>query len=214
MLASLGWRAETWCRPVSVTDKAAERQVVTMRDDVRARLQEAALKLFRERGYDRTTAAEIAARAGVTERTFFRHFPDKREVLFDGEPRIRAALIASIADAPAELGPLETLFRAFRSFQPMLEDKRSYAKPRQEVISTTPALHERELAKVEALADALAAALKARGVADLRAVLAARTGMGAFVHATLAWLDDPEVELGGRIDLAFRELRALLAGGD
>lgn len=69
------------------------------------------------------------------------------------------------------------------------------------------------MAKTAALADALAAALKARGVADLRAVLAARTGMAAFVHATLSWLDDPEVGLGERLDPAFRELRALLAEG-
>lgn len=183
-------------------------------DDVRTRLQGAALELFRERGYDRTTAAEIAARAGVTERTFFRYFPDKREVLFDGEAMVQAALTASIADAPAGLGPLDTLFRAFRSFQPVLEDNWSYSKPRHEVISATPALHERELAKIAALADALAAALKARGVADLRAVLAARTGIAAFVHATLSWLDDPNVGLGERFDLAFREMKALLAESD
>ncbi|WP_428487638.1 TetR/AcrR family transcriptional regulator [Rhodopila sp.] len=160
-------------------------------DDVRTRLQGAALELSRERGYERTTAAEIVARAGVTERTFFRHFPDKREVLFDGEAMVRAALTASIADAPAGLGPLDTLFGAFRSFQPALEDNWSYAKPRHKVISATPALHEREPAKIAALTDALTAALKARGVADLRAVLAARTGMAAFVHATLSWLNDP-----------------------
>ena len=179
--------------------------------DVRTRLREAALELFREHGYDRTTAAGIAARAGVTERTFFRYFPDKREVLFDGEATVRAALTASIADAPAGLSLLDTLFRAFRSFQPMLEASWSYSKPRHDVISATPALHERELAKIAALTDALAAALKARGVADLRADLAARTGMAAFVHATLAWLDDPTMGIGERFDLAFHELNALLA---
>lgn len=181
---------------------------------MRVRLQDAALELFRECGYDRTTAAEIAARAGVTERTFFRYFPDKREVLFDGEAKVRGALTASIADAPDGLGPLDTLFRAFRSIQLALEDYRPFSKPRHEVISTTPALAERELAKMAALADALAAALKARGVADLRAVLAARTGMAAFVHATTSWLDDPELGLGERIDLASRELKALLAESD
>lgn len=179
--------------------------------DARARLQEAALQLFGERGYDRTTAAEIAARAGVTERTFFRHFSDKREVLFGGEAGLRAALIASIADAPAGLGPLDTLFRAFRSLQPMHEENRPYLRLRHEVISSTPALHERELAKVAALADALAAALKETGVADLRAVLAARTGMAVFVQGTLAWLDEPANELGECLDLAFREMKELLA---
>ena len=183
-------------------------------DAVRVRLQGAALELFGERGYDRTTAAEIAARAGVTERTFFRHFPDKREVLFDGEAKLRVALTAAIAVAPAGLGPLDTLFRAFRSLRPALEHYRPFSKPRHEVISTTPALQERELAKMAVLADALAAALQARGVADLQAVLAARSGMAAFVHATVSWLNDPEPGLGERLDLAYRALKALLSEMD
>ena len=179
---------------------------------LRVRLQRAALELFRERGYDRTTAAEIAARAGVTERTFFRQFPDKREVLFDGEAILRVALTAAIADAPDGLGPLDTLFRAFRSVLPLLEENRPYSKPRHDVISSTPELQERELAKMAALADALASALKERGVADLTAVLAAQTGMAAFVHATISWLDDPEPALAKRLDLASDELKALLTG--
>ncbi len=179
-------------------------------DDVRVRLQRTALALFRERGYDRTTAAEIAAQAGVTERTFFRHFPDKREVLFDGEATLRDLLTSSIAGAPDGLGPLDTLFRAFRSVRPVLEDNRPFSKPRHEVISGTPALRERELTKMAVLAEALAAALKARGVADLQAVLAARTGMAAFVQATISWLDDPVPGLGERLDLAHGALKALL----
>ena len=182
-------------------------------DDVRVRLQSAALELFRERGYERTTAAEIAARVGVTERTFFRHFPDKREVLFDGEAILRAALTSSIEDAPVGLGPLDMLLRAFRSVQPMLEGNRSYAKPRHELIAITPALHEREVAKMAVLADAIASALRARDVPDLRAALAAQAGMAAFAQSTFAWLDDPEVGLGERLDEAFHELRALLAEG-
>ena len=197
---------------MSVTDIEIKGGLVTRgEDDVRARLRGAALELFRDRGYDRTTAAEIAGRAGVTERTFFRHFPDKREVLFDGEATLRAALTAAVADAPDGLAPLDTLFRAFRAVRPMLEGNRPYAQPRYEVIAGTPALRERELAKTDALADALAAALQARGVAELRAVLAARTGMAAFVHATVAWLEDPAVGLGERLDLADRELHTLLA---
>lgn len=197
---------------LSVTDKMEGGLVAKDDDGLRVRLQRAALELFRERGYDQTTAAEIAARAGVTERTFFRQFPDKREVLFDGEATLRAALTAAIADAPEGLGPLDTLFRAFRSVLSLLEDNRPYSKPRHEVISSTPALHERELAKTAALANALVAALKARGVADLTAVLAAQTGMAAFVHATISWLDDPEPGLAERLDLAAVELKALLTG--
>ena len=184
--------------------------MATDEDGSRVRLQRAALELFRERGYDRTTAAEIAARAGVTERTFFRHFVDKREVLFDGEAILRTTLTSAIADAPAGLAPLDTLFRAFRLAVPLLEGNRPFSKPRHEIISTTPALHERELAKVAALTDALASALRARGVGDLKAVLAARIGMTAFAHATISWLDEPEPGLATRLDLASRELKALL----
>ena len=179
-------------------------------DDVRARLRRAALELFGERGYERTTAAEITARVGVTERTFFRHFPDKREVLFDGEATLRATLTTAIGDAPAVLGPLDTLFWAFRSIQALLEDNRPYSKPRHEVIAKTPALYERELAKTAALTDALGSALRARGVGDLQAALAARTGMTAFAYALVCWLNEPEPSLGERLDQAFVEMRALL----
>lgn len=178
--------------------------------DARGRLQRAAVELFRERGYDRTTAAEIAARAGVTERTFFRHFPDKREVLFDGQTVLVDALTASVAEAPEGLGPLAMLFRAFRSVTRLLEDNRPFSMPRQEVISATPALHERELAKLEALSDGLALALKAKGVSDLQAALAARAGMAAFAHATLSWLENEEPGLAERLELAEQALRALL----
>lgn len=188
--------------------------MVASEEDLRGRLQRTALELFRERGYDRTTAAEIAARAGVTERTFFRYFPDKREVLFDREAVLRTALTAALADAPDGLGPLDMLFRAFRSVLSLLEANRPFSKPRQEVIASTPALAERELAKLAALTDALARALKARGVEDLQAVLAAQTGMAAFAHATISWLDDPALDLGEHLDRAVHGLRTLLVKTD
>ena len=106
------------------------------------------------------------------------------------------------------------LLRAFRSVQPALEDNRPLSEPRHEVICVTPALHEREMAKMGALSDALAAALQARGVAEQRAILAARTGMAAFVHATVAWLDDPDPGVGEHLDLAWCELKALFAESD
>ena len=178
-------------------------------EDVRVRLRRAALKLFGDRGYDRVTAAEIAAAAGVTERTFFRHFPDKREVLFDGEDVLRAALTAAVADAPARLKPMAALVRAFRSAVPMLEANRPYSLPRRAVIDAAPALHERELAKAAALADALADALRARGVDDGQAVLAARTGLFAFGHAVTRWFDDPAADRGDHLDRALRNLKGL-----
>ena len=180
---------------------------------VRARLQQAALELFRERGYDGTTAAEIAARVGVTERTFFRYFPDKRETLFGGEAVLRPALTEAVAHAPDGSEPLDALFHAFRSVLPLLEANRSFAEPRQAVVSSTPALHERELAKHEVLADALADALRARGVDEQSALLAARTGMAAFTHATITWLESPKPGLAERLDLVFQDLLALLGRG-
>ena len=182
-------------------------------DDARTRLQNAAVALFAEQGYDRTTAAGIAARAGVTERTFFRHFPDKREVLFDGGSLLSTALAGSIAGMPDGLAPLAMLFRAFHAVLPLLEANRAASKPRHDVIASTPALREREVAKHEAMAVSLAAALRARGVAALPADLAARAGMAAFVHAAVAWLNDESVSLGAQLDLAQRELETLLTGG-
>ncbi len=176
----------------------------------RERLQRAALALFGERGYDRTTTSEIAARAGVTERTFFRHFADKREVLFDGQAVLLEELKAAVADAPATLGPLGTLRRAFHSVEKLLEDNRPFAVPRQRVIDAAPALRERELAKLEALADALALALQERGVAERPAALAAQAGMAVFRHAVASWFADPAGGLGSHLNRAFDELKGLM----
>lgn len=178
--------------------------------DMRSRLQRAALELFAERGYERTTATEIAVRTGVTERTFFRHFPDKREVLFEGEARLRAALTEAMVILPGDAAPLDVLFQSFLSVVPLLEENRAFALPRHAIIAATAALREREIAKHDALAAALAEALKARGVAELPAILAAHTGMAAFVHATVAWLDDPGVGLRERVELAYQALKQLL----
>ncbi len=180
-------------------------------EQARQRLQQAAVELFHERGYDQTTTAEIAARAGVTERTFFRHFPDKREVLFDGQSKLKELLTAAIAKTPATIKPLGTLYQAFRSLDRLLENNRPFSFPRQQVIDRTPALQERELAKVAALAGALAQALRRRGVDERLATLAARTGMEAFRHAIEAWFADPVGGVGAHLDRTFEELEGLAA---
>jgi AcrR family transcriptional regulator len=183
------------------------------REDARHRLKTAALELYRERGYDRATAAEIAARAGVTERTFFRHFPDKREVLFDGEVELHDALSTAIAEAPDTLGPMEVLLLAFRSIQPMLEDNRPFTEPAREVIARTPALQERQLAKAASTTAAVAAALRRRGVDANLATLAAGTGMAVFGHAARAWFEEPSLSLGIHLERAFRALNGLSGSG-
>jgi AcrR family transcriptional regulator len=177
--------------------------------EARRRLQQAALELYRERGFDQTTAAEIAARAGVNERTFFRHFPDKREVLFDGEDDLRAALTRAVVEAPAGLEPFETLLCAFRESARNLEDNRPFAEPRWKIIAVTPALRERELAKHASLTDAVAEALRQRGADDRLADLAARSGWAAYQHAVHAWMDDPTQRLDAHLLQAFDDLRAL-----
>ena len=178
-------------------------------EEARRRLQQAALELFSERGYEQTTASEIAARAGVTERTFFRHFPDKREVLFDGQITLKAALTSAIAEAPETLPPLEILYQAFRSVEQILEDNRSFSVPRQQVIAETPALQERELAKEAALIEDMALVLRRRGVDERKATLAAQTGMAAFHYAVTSWFADPSRRLRAHLDTAFDELGRL-----
>ncbi len=177
----------------------------------RRRLQQAALELYRERGFDRTTTAEIAARAGVNERTYFRHFPDKREVLFGGEARLRDTLTQAVADAPAGLPPLEIMLCAFRAGGLVLEDSLEISErvSRQEVIAATPALRERELAKEESITEAIADALRRRGVADRLAGLAAQTGWAAFDQAAKAWIADPTRSIDDHLTQAFEDLRAL-----
>jgi AcrR family transcriptional regulator len=187
------------------------REVPRSGAEARRRLQQAALELYQERGFDQTTTAEIAARAGVNERTFFRHFPDKREVLFGGEAELRAALVQEVADAPEGLPPLAILLRAFRRAGRILEDNRPLSEPRLAVIARTPALRERDLAKGAALTEALAEALRRRDVPDRTAGLAAHTGWATFHHAAQAWIDDPTQSLDTHLLQAFDDLRTLSA---
>lgn len=178
------------------------------RGNLRRRMQEAALELFLEKGYEATTAAEIAARAGVTERTFFRHFPDKREVLFD-EAELHARLDAAIAEAPPELAPLEAVVRAFQSLAPMFEANRPFAEPVQAVIAQTPALQERQLAKTASVTRTLAEALRRRGIEPALAGLAAATGMAVTGHALQTWVRDPSSTLVEHFGEAFQALKGL-----
>lgn len=184
------------------------------REEARRRLQRAALELFAENGFDHTTAAQIAAQAGVTERTFFRHFPDKREVLFDGQNVLGVALSDAIAKTPPELPPMQVLRRALASITAMLEQNRQFSEPRQRIISVTPALQEREVAKHVALIRVVAEALQRRGVEKHRANLAAQAGLAALGYALDRWFADSSVGLDDYLDGAFVELRVLSTPND
>ncbi len=178
-------------------------------DDARLRLRQAALELFSERGYDAVTTAQIAARAGVTERTFFRHFPDKREALFDGEEAFRDDLARAVIAAPAELTPMAALLTAFRSAEQALLDNRAFSERRAAVIAASPALRERVLTKTAGLIDALDQALRSRGVEAWHAALAAQVGMAAFSHAARAWFQEPAEGLDAHLTRAFDEVQRL-----
>jgi AcrR family transcriptional regulator len=160
--------------------------------DARARLQQAALALYTERGYDETTVAEIAERAGLTKRTFFRYFKDKREVLFWGSERLEQEMVGAIEAAPEGASALDMIGAALDAAGGTFEEVREFAGPRHRVIASSHELQERELIKGASLAAALARALRARGLGDSAAVLAARTGT-LVMHATFErWVEDPD----------------------
>ncbi|MFD4572546.1 TetR/AcrR family transcriptional regulator [Streptomyces sp. NPDC058417] len=157
------------------------------------RLQEAALALFADRGYEQTTAADIARSVGVTERTFFRHFSDKREVLFEGQRQLTEAFVTGATSAPADTPPLEIVAGALRAAAAVFPDgRRPYARARQAVIERNPALQERELHKLAGLAATLTESLRARGVAPLTAALAAQSGITVFGLAFTQWIAEGE----------------------
>ena len=181
--------------------------------DSRTRLEEAALTLFAERGYEGTTVAEIAARAGVTERTFFRRFADKREVLFPGSAPLQVAMVGAVVEAPAGDAPIDAVARAVEAACAVLQDRQDRARRRQAVVAATPELRERELAKMATLAAAVAEALRGRGAGPTSASLAAEAGIAVFRVSFERWIDEPEgTDLAGIARDAFAELKAVTAG--
>jgi len=179
----------------------------------RERLQKAALELFSSKGFEVTTAAEIAQTAGLTERTFFRHFSDKREVLFAGQDDFTRPFLVGVESAPAAATPLQVVVSAVlgaAGFFPA--EKRPYSRMRQTVIVANPELQERELLKLASLASTLAAALRDRGVSEPAATLTAESGVTVFRVSFELWLAD---ETGASIEDiergVFRELGALTA---
>jgi AcrR family transcriptional regulator len=180
--------------------------------NARGRLEKAALDLYGERGFEKTTVAEIAARAGVTERTYFRHFADKREVLFSGTSELQDMLTNTVADAPATALPLEATAAALEAIGGVFLGNRDRARRRQAVIQANPELRERELIKMAAFAAALAETLRKRGVPDPAATLTAEAGIAVFKVAFARWLESPAgKELPDYIHESLNELKAVTA---
>ena len=180
----------------------------------RRRLEEAALALYGERGFENTTVAEIAERAGLTERTFFRHFADKREVLFWGAGALQELFVSAVASAPDSATPLEAVGGALAAAGALLQQRGDYPRQRQSIIVASAELRERELIKLASLAAALADALRARGVKDPAAGLTAEVAIAVFKTAFERWVaDGNQLDLPGLMRESLDELKILAAGG-
>lgn len=153
------------------------------------RMRVAALHLFAERGYDATTAADIAAAAGLTERTFYRYFADKREALFWGADEFEASFLEAIDPLPADTAAMAVVEAAVvggaSRFTP---ERRDSATLRTGIVDATPALRERERDKLARLASLIAERLVARGFPATDADLAAHSGVTVFTTAFVRWV--------------------------
>lgn len=180
-------------------------------EGARRRLQEAALALFVERGYAATPVDAIAERAGVSQRTFFRHFRDKEEVLFDPDERLLAGLLGPLGAAPEGATPRELVTAALRGLARELGTDRTHLRLRTAVIASDIALQGRDLAKQARWTAAVATGLTERGVPPSTAALLADAAAAAFRTAYTAWLADPAGDdLDGRLVRALDDLAAAL----
>lgn len=164
----------------------------------RERLEQAALDLFLEQGFTETTVPQITARAGLTTRTFFRHFADKREVLFAGEELVPERVARLMAEAPPSLGPMELITEGLAPTAAEIFEGRGldYLLRRRAAIDAEPALHERQLRKFSLMSEALEQGFRDRGVDDLTAQLAAEIAVTTFRIAVTRWLNqhgDPDL---------------------
>lgn len=198
-------------RPMAAAVITTLGPMVRWEPGARERLQDAALVLFATKGFEQTTATEIAQAVGLTERTFFRHFSDKREVLFYGQDLFVQAFLDGVDDAPPEVSPLEVVASAIAaaaSFFP--DERRPFSRARQLVIEKNPALHERELHKLAGLATTVARALRTRGITETAAALAGESATTVFGIAFAQWIRaDEERSLATIAADVLRELRNL-----
>jgi AcrR family transcriptional regulator len=160
--------------------------------NARGRLEKAAMELFQERGYVRTTVEDIAAHAGLTERTFFRYFADKREVLFAGSKELEKCIVAHMEGAPRDAGPFDATTAAFEAAGAELEQRRDlhFVRARYALVIQHAEIQERELIKLASLATAVTKALRARGVREPAASLAAEAGVAVFKIGFERWVGE------------------------
>ncbi|MDJ0396368.1 helix-turn-helix domain-containing protein [Rhodococcus sp. G-MC3] len=177
----------------------------------RERLVVAAVDLYADQGYDATTVAQIAERAGVTKSTFFRYFPDKRELLVAGQETLSTLLAEGVGEAPAGASPLDAVASGLeRASSAMGQMNRELAPRLQAAIAASSELQERDALKSVGLATAMTDALVARGVPEATAHLAAEMGVLAFKRAYAEWSKDdhsPDAALAPFTVAALDELR-------
>lgn len=201
------------CNHVAVTYDGRE-PMTRWEPDARGRLVKAAMELFQERGYDRTTVEDIAARAGLTERTFFRYFADKHEVLFSGSKELEKLIVDRIEAAPEDESPFEAVASALEAAGAWLQERRDLesVRARWALVTKHAEIHERELMKMAALATSAAKALRARGVAEPAASLAAEAGIAAFKIGFERWLSEKKPrDFPGQIRAAVDALKLVAA---
>jgi AcrR family transcriptional regulator len=190
-----------------------DRAMARWKPDAQGRLARAALELYGERGFEQTTVAEIAERAGLTERTFFRHFADKREILFAGADTLQERIVGAVVEADESASPLDAVAAALEAVGAVLQEGRQYSQQRQLVIAANRELQERELTKLASLSTALADALRGRGVDDPAAALIAEAGIAVFKIAFERWVEESnQRELPQLIRETFDELKAAARG--
>ncbi|WP_414170097.1 TetR family transcriptional regulator [Streptoverticillium reticulum] len=181
--------------------------------NARGRLERAAMELYTERGFERTTADEIAKRAGLTERTFFRHYADKREVLFGGAGALQELFADTLADVPASTAPMDAVGATLETVAAGFRGRHAFARQRQAVITANAELRERELVKLASLSATMADALRRRGVKEPAASLAAEAGIAVFKVAFERWTTSTgRRSLSAFVREALDELKAMTAG--
>ncbi len=182
------------------------------------------MSLFLERGYAEVTVAEIAERAGLTKRTFFNHFADKREVLFAGAEALKASVVGYLAETGDDLDPIEaaivalargmdaaTLALTARGIS--LSDASDFARGRQKLIASSPELRERDLIKLAALASAIAGGLRERRVPTRTAIFAAQAAVAVFTTAWDDWVDGGSADLYDLMQRSLADLRQAVGPG-
>jgi len=179
--------------------------------EAQGRLRVAAMELFLDRGYEQTTVAEIAGRAGLTARTFFRYYADKREVLFGGAATFQEQVVEALDAVPPSAAPMAAAATALDAAAAFIGAQPENARLRQRVITANAELRERELVKMATLAEALAEGLRSRGVPDLDAVLTAQVAVSVLQVAFERWVARPGQDLAAVMRECLERLRFLAA---